>query len=308
MRALRWLAGQLFPITLIVWLNGIVLRLSVRDSASLLAPLYYVTPWPVLAALTLPLVWRVRRQPQMVFGAIVLTHVFLAMWIMEDWRTGQPSREPADLRVVQWNVGRPEWRFPAIAERVRGFDADLITVAEPLTRTLEGSERWREAMSGYSVEFTPGNLLCLVRGEVLTRTSGWLAPASYYSRFDVRIKGRELTVLQVDIDGVPAHSRRPALERLGELAAELHDRPLIVLGDFNTPRDSVHFAGLRKHLANTFETAGLGSGETWPMPLPVLSLDQIWCSPGLVPVRCHHEVTFRSDHRPVVAELRFNDR
>lgn len=307
MKAVRWFARQLFPLLLVVWVNGIVLRLTVRDSIEVLSPLYYITPWPVLAALTLPLVWRVRRQPQMVFGSIVLTHVFLAMWIMEGWRTGQPSREPSDVCVVQWNVARPVSRFPGIAKRLREFDADLIAVAEPLPRQAKDYDRWQTAFPEYAAEFAPGNLLCLVRGEVLARETGVLAYGSYYSRFDVRIKGRELRVLQADISGVPAHSRRVPLAKLTELADSLRDRPLIVVGDFNTPRDSVHFTGLRKNFTNTFESAGLGSGETWPMPLPVLSLDQMWCSPGLIPVRCRHVATLRSDHRAVVAELRFTE-
>lgn len=307
MKLLRWFAHQLFPLTLVIWINGLVLRLTVRDSIDLLAPLYYATPWPVLAALTLPLVWRVRRQPQMIFGAIVLTHVFLAMWIMEGWRSGQPSREPDDLRVVLWNVSRPTRQFPSIAHRLREFDADIIAIAEALPRGENDRTRWSSEFGDRAVEFGAGNMLCLIRGEVTARESGLLTYGSYYSRFDVRIKGRDLRIVQADVSGVLTHSRRVPLARLGEIASSLRDRPLIVLGDLNTPRDSVHFAPLRENFANTFERAGIGSGETWPMPLPVLSLDQIWCSSALVPVRCRHAITFRSDHRPVVAELRFSE-
>ncbi len=305
MKALRWVWPQLFPFYLLLWLNGILLRLTLRDSVDVLAPLYYVTPWPVLMALTLPLVWQFRRQPWMFFGAIALTHIFAGLWLMRSWSDRAPSHEPSDLRVVQWNVARPVRRFPAIAERLRGYDADLITVAEPLQQNDKGRERWREAFRDYKVEFTEGNMLCLVRGEVTARKSGLLAPSSYYSYFDAVIGGREVRVLQVDISGVPTLPRRVALTKLAELADSLRDRPLVVLGDFNTPRDSVHLAGLRKNFVNTFEKAGDGLGETWPMPFPVLSLDQMWCDQQLLPVRCHHEITFRSDHRPLIAELRF---
>jgi len=304
-KALRWLARQLYPLALVLWGNGVLLRLTVRDSAQLLAPLYYATPWPVLALLTLPFIYTFRRQPRMVFAVIIAAHLFLGAWLIESWRSDEPSTAPADLRIVQWNVARPAWRFEGIAERVRAFDADLVAISEPIERTGSGEERWREALRGYAAEFTPGNMLCAVRGEVLSRATGLLAPASYFSRFEVRIKGREFTLLQIDIDGVPAHSRREPLTKLAELVASMKGRPLVLLGDFNTPRDSVHIAPLRSLLVNAFETAGIGSGETWPVPLPVLSLDQIWCGGGLAPVRCRHGVTFRSDHRPVVAELRF---
>jgi endonuclease/exonuclease/phosphatase family metal-dependent hydrolase len=69
----------------------------------------------------------------------------------------------------------------------------------------------------------------------------------------------------------------------------------------------VYIEPLRSELSNTFEKAGKGCGDTWPSFLPVLSLDQIWCGKGLKPVRCSHGVTFRSDHRPVLAELAFSN-
>jgi endonuclease/exonuclease/phosphatase (EEP) superfamily protein YafD len=304
---LRWLGHQLFPLLLIVWLNGLVLRLTVRDSVDLLAPLYYATPWPVLGLLSLPFVWRCRRQPPLVFGSIVMVHVFLAMWLAEDWRSGESSREPADLRVVQWNVSRPVSWLPTMASRLREFDADLITIAEAVPRHTVRIDRWRTEFPDYAAEFAIGDMLCLVRGEVTAHQSGSLGPFSFYALYEVRLKGRAVRVLQVDVNGMPNSSRREPLTRLAEIADTLRDRPLIVLGDFNTPRDSVHFAGLRKNFVNTFEAAGFGSGETWPMPFPVLSLDQVWCGTGLAPVRCRHEISFRSDHRPVVAELRFTE-
>ena len=42
-------------------------------------------------------------------------------------------------------------------------------------------------------------------------------------------------------------------------------------------------------------------GET----LLLLSLDQVWTTPSLRPVRCEHFGSWRSDHRAVVAEIDF---
>ena len=68
MKWLRWLGQQFFPLVVIVWANGLIVRVSVKDSIGLASPLYYATPWPVLAALTIPIIWAFRRQPQMVYG------------------------------------------------------------------------------------------------------------------------------------------------------------------------------------------------------------------------------------------------
>lgn len=301
-----FVGAQLFPLVVILWINGLIVRTTVRDSVDLVAPLYYATPWPVLAALTLPFVWTFRRQPKMVFVVIVLAHLFGGAWLMEDWRSGEPSKEPADLRVVQWNVDRPVAGIPAVAKRLREYDADILAVSEPMPKHEPGDpERWRREFPGYQVNFAPGNILCLVRGEAKLLRTGFYGPASFYALYDVRIRDRDFRVLQVDGNANPTTPRRDPLTQLTALADSLQDRPLLVIGDFNAPRDSVHVAGMRTHFTNTFEKAGLGCGATWPMPFPVLSLDQIWCGAGLVPVRCWHEVTFRSDHRPVVAELKF---
>jgi hypothetical protein len=50
---LKLLSQQIITLLTIVWINGVVVRMTVRDSSDLLAPVYYATPWPVLAVLTL---------------------------------------------------------------------------------------------------------------------------------------------------------------------------------------------------------------------------------------------------------------
>jgi endonuclease/exonuclease/phosphatase (EEP) superfamily protein YafD len=133
-----------------------------------------------------------------------------------------------------------------------------------------------------------------------------LHPGSPYALYEARVKNQTLRVLQVDIDARPVHPRRQPLAALGEMVKTLSDKPLIVMGDFNTPYDSVHLEPLKKMLQHAWLAAGSGCVETWPAFLPVLSLDQVWSGNGLRPVRCRHGITFRTDHRPVFAELRFN--
>ncbi len=314
MKILRWLADRLFPLGVVVWAQGILLRFTLRDSVDGLAPLYYATPWPVIAALTLPLSWRFRRNPQAVFAGLFLTHVFMGLWLLESARTGERPRAAADLRVVQWNVSRPVRNFPAVVQALREMQADVLAISEPLPERRGGEAtpqtagmraEWLRAFPGHAACFSEGNLLLLARGEITRTQAGPLAGGGAFALHDVRVRERALRVLQSDLEARPTRSRRAPLAELAEKVRALGDLPLVVLGDFNTPRDSVHFAPLRRELVNAFEKAGFGLGDTWPMPLPVLSLDQIWCGRGLAPLFCEHYGTLRSDHRPVVADLRF---
>jgi endonuclease/exonuclease/phosphatase (EEP) superfamily protein YafD len=107
----------------------------------------------------------------------------------------------------------------------------------------------------------------------------------------------------VDIASNPFISRRESLTALAELAREHRDEPLIIMADFNTPPESVHFGLLREDFSNAFETAGNGFSGTWPLPAPVLALDQIWSNGRVAVNECHLVRSWRSDHRSVLASL-----
>jgi endonuclease/exonuclease/phosphatase family metal-dependent hydrolase len=298
---------------MIVCLNGLILRLTVRDSVELLAPLYYATPWPVLAILTLPFVGVVWRKPKMVLGVLVAAHMFAGAWILESWRSNEPAKGTADLKVVHWNVDRPIRRLHGTAAQIREFDADIVAIAEPMPKSRKASEEqvaqlkdeWRRELEGYLSVFADGNLLLLVRGEMMSERHSELAPGSFYSLYDLRVRERSLRLLQLDIAAKPTLSRRAPLTALAQVAESLKDQPLIIAGDFNTPRDSVFLKPLRAGHTNAWETAGIRGADTWPWPVPVLSLDQIWSNDRLKALRCQTAGNWRSDHLWVEVEFVF---
>lgn len=146
-------------------------------------------------------------------------------------------------------------------------------------------------------------MVLLARGAVIAKAMGDLGRGGKYGHYEVHLAGRTLDVLLVDIASNPFRSRREAMARLVDLIDRLADRPLIVMGDFNTPVDSVFVAPLAERLANAFEACGNGYNVTWPVPIPVLSLDQVWASPQVKLGACELPWTLRSDHRPVVVTL-----
>jgi vancomycin resistance protein VanJ len=165
--------------------------------------------------------------------------------------------------------------------------------------------RWQAAFPGYQLAPAKGETLCLVRGEILSTQEGMRSQGSFATAIHARIRGRELIVLQVDINAKPRVSRAQPLDEITAIAHRYRENNLLLLGDFNTPTDSVLLAPLRRVMTNAFEAAGSGYEATWPMPLPILSLDQVWTNARLRPVACKHAVSWRSDHRAVVAELSF---
>jgi endonuclease/exonuclease/phosphatase family metal-dependent hydrolase len=112
-----------------------------------------------------------------------------------------------------------------------------------------------------------------------------------------------LIVLLVDIDGDPLRSRAPAFEPLAKMIRAYSQANLIVMGDFNTPLESVLFDSFCQYLTHAFESGGHGFAKTWPIPLPVLAIDHIWVSKKIKVASCKLNWSRLSDHRSVVANI-----
>ena len=162
---------------------------------------------------------------------------------------------------------------------------------------------WKDSCPGYHVSMLGGGIVCLTKEPPGDGIAVNLPGAGEYRQLDVAAHGQTMTLLIVDLQSNPLHSRQATLERLAVDADRLSDRPVVIVGDFNTPSDSVHFDTLRKNHRQAFETTGCGYLATWPVPLPVLCLDHIWVNQHVRVDDCTHHWTAVSDHRPVVADV-----
>src|SRR5436190_6196931 len=281
---------------------GFLVRFTVADRFLRLSVLYYALPWPVLAAFSGMLSWQTKLRWGRMAWLSAGVGAF-ASWIMHSWQWPPVSSEPAGLRIALWNVSRPGWRLDRVVRELRARDSDVIALSEALPRHQNSVQRWQEAFPEYQAAyFERGDMLLLVRGTITGQKGGKLSPHSSYGGIHADVKGHAFGVVHVDLDASIGGDRSLPFPPLVDVLIDSFPDCMFVLGDFNTPRDSTHFDILR-HAGwqHTFEASGRGYADTWPMPLPVLSLDQIWTR--LRPLRCTHGVTALSDHRPVFADV-----
>ncbi len=286
---------------------ALLVRLTVRDSFFGPSVLFYAAPWPVMAAgaAVAALFWRWKKR-QLPAAALALFAVAaLAAWLQSSWQRHPRPTTRGALRVVHWNVSRPARGLPAIARWLHAQDADVITLAEGHSRRRSTLAQWQAELPEYEAAEFIGEMSFLIHGHIIAREDHVLTDGSYYALIHAEVRGQPLTILQVDINASQFRARARAFTNLAALAAPHFGENLIVLGDFNTPRESALLAPLRAEMKQAFESAGDGLAETWPMPLPVLSLDQIWTGRGLRAVHCEHGHSLRSDHRAVIADFDF---
>jgi endonuclease/exonuclease/phosphatase (EEP) superfamily protein YafD len=265
---------------------------------------YYATPLPILAIFSFLLgtIWLFGKRIRAAKLYFIFTITCLIAWSYESFSLNTRAPEQSNLKLFFWNAAHNK-RTGEIADYIHRFDADIIGIVEAGTKTKKTRSAWQNAFPDYHVELLAGEMAFVTRGEILAKESGTLGRRGRFNLLKVALNGEHFHVLLVDIDGDPLRSRAPAFEPLAKIIRAHSQGNLIVMGDFNTPLDSVLFESLRQYLTHTFESGGHGFAETWPIPLPILAIDHVWVSKNLKVASCNLNWSRLSDHRSVVANI-----
>ncbi|MBS3821338.1 MAG: hypothetical protein GVY16_08140 [Planctomycetes bacterium] len=303
-RLLPRIVRSVFTGVLVGAVAAVAVRLSVRDSITAVAPVYYATPPLLLAAMTLigAVVFARARAHRRGIAASVLTVALLAWGIGRHVSLRNPIDGDDGIALCTWNLSHGWGGWSDIAAVLAEDDADVIGLVE-----AELGDEAREAIAGalphHMILAGDAGLAVAVRGEAGQPQMIPLGEGSTCLRLDVRCKETDLAVLLVDIDSNPFTDRGGPIRAVQKLAAGITDRPVVILGDFNTPRDSAHFDDWDGALSNVGDSLGCGWLATWPAWAPVLEIDHIWLSKRLEARRCRIGWSFQSDHRRVIAVI-----
>lgn len=288
---------------------ALAIQWKFADENAYLGMLFYATPPQVLAGFaigTAVLCWFGGRRfcsALWSIGAMTCIIWSFGTTVYAHDRAVPVQPEPKSIRVAFWNVGRGLGGWNNIVQEIQTWNADVIGIVE--SGVSVGSERefWQDNFPGYDVSMLGGEFVLLVRGTSGECTPGTLANLGRYRAIDATVHDSEFSLIMVDIVSTPHLFRGPTLEKLTDFLKTKTDKPTLLIGDFNTPTNSVHFQKMRSDWTNAFEDVGNGYAPTWPVPAPVLALDHIWYNQHISPIACQHEWSLASDHRPVIFDM-----
>lgn len=287
---------------------GTFLRLTMKDAVPYLSLFFYVTPPIVLTASAFILSGRMwalknRRRAGILF---VMGIVMLGWWRATTYQTPSSITEsdPGSTKsVFFWNISYVKAGWPNIIREIQKYDPDIIGLVEVGNGYHAQQAGLYKAFPEHQPLFV-GHGFLLVRGQWMTHKQESLQNHGDYAIATARFEdGSELDISIVDIYAYPFMPRGPALKTLHRNIDQSTERPVCFMGDFNTPPDSIFFDPFRVTHENTFEEKGEGYHVTWPDPVPLLCLDQIWCPQGTTRTAAYHSTPY-SDHRIVTASFR----
>ena len=297
-------ALQMTPLVVVAWIIGRIFRDRIGGTIPLS---FYLLPAPLVAVCATAWLWRPRnRGPSrlrtfMRMGLILS----LAQWLVIDHAWNRPRSEETDLHIVVWNMGRVRHGGARLWSAIRAEQPDICLI----------TERPRTAYP-----FDP-NLMGLRNGHV--RVLAELVLVSKYAVLESKVIDLDrgvgvafallldtpqtpLRFVAVDLHSHPELDIRNSLHRLiDELQPDLQaGLPVLLVGDFNKPHDSSQFRAFRREFARAYDLGGRGSPYTWPVPLPLWSIDHVWCT-SAVDVRAYRQRSvLPSDHRMQSVRIR----
>jgi endonuclease/exonuclease/phosphatase (EEP) superfamily protein YafD len=264
--------------TLLVF--GVLLQLWLKDRHLLWTVFFYAMPKPCLALLAAGLALFSKQSRRFMAGLSCV--VITAWWLSASYRSGpeilsaaSATKATDEVTMLYWNLARPAGLDAEMVALMKTWQPDIAAFVEPGKNVETLLAEYEKQLPGYRVAWMPRGILWLARVPSRYRDRGKLDGIGAYARFDVDGLGPTFPVVVADV--YPGRDRKAQLREA--LTHSLDRRDAILVGDFNTPLESVFFEDYRVKFQNALEVAGTGFKETWPLGLPLLSLDHFWVGP-----------------------------
>lgn len=275
----------------------------------------YITPWVLLflCCLTLFLVCCFRKEKSNTIVLGVLLFLSSVFWLKENVRSSVPISTPENghsIRLVFWNADhyqRGKKPFYSPIKKLADLEADIYALAESDASRGPQKEMFAKLLPEHQYNFLLADMTIAFRcfqqkKRYIKWFNGW---QSYAVIVELESDEGSLQIVFFDQHSDFKSRRAKNISKLTNFLDTLSsDAPIILVGDFNTPAGSEDFHTLRDAgWKRAFEDHGKGMGETWPTPLPVLSLDQCWTRDGVAVLQAKQKTIETLGHQALIIDL-----
>lgn len=320
---------QLFVIIILAWS---VLRFYPGDRWLPVRLGTYFAPWLFMGLVPALFVATLGRHRWLIGAILVALFLFAGHYSYLFTPRPQPvsaETNVGQLKVMTFNVHYSNRNTKNIADLIRTEKPDIIALQEvteelaaPLL--LELAADYPHNLNDNSWGFP---LILLSRYPLVAQRR--LPKVQRSIQAAVEIPQGDVTIWNVHnfvtVDHVGWESQKRTLNAIAQ-EIEADGKPVIVLGDFNTTDQSENYYLITDSLTDVHHAVGRGFGFTYPetdvldkipwapwyvqllhLAQPIFRIDYIFVSDHFVPQETHVIPNgFGSDHRPVVATLRFD--
>ncbi|GEM_PF-5583243 len=274
----------------------LLIRIGPRDQWVPTALIFYTTPWPVLGISSCAAYFLCRNRIWLILASgFLLTGVILL-------RGPGPIAGEGDVHLKLWNAQNPVENQATILREMLTDQPDVVVTTDsgPLAYWL--NKHGFPDQTSYSSVYPGGGFLFLLKSGTTLEDVRLIRLDQPHSRLAVGTltlrNGKTATLMAVELDYDPRRSKQPLFQELGAILDTRPPGPMILAGDFNVPPGSRWLGEIRKRsFFSAFEQEGEGFEVSWPMPIPLLGIDQVWGDSQVLFHRATYSPALHSDHR-----------
>ena len=269
--------------------------------------LFYGTPKPILIMLNLILIFLYLKSRKVRTLLIGFAAFMITIWVINDVRLiGKSSKAESDFSVLYWNMARgKETSVKLISEKIESLNPDIIGLVEAENIDATSFSKYQTQPYNYTFKKISSDMLVGTKKEIIEIINSDSDHFYKYGKIKIKIKSKIYTLYIVDIFANRPYFRERVLDSLYK-NIDLENNN-IVMGDFNTPYESIYLNTFRKSFWNAERKAGSGFIATWPSNYRLIQIDHIWSSKNVVPVFSNNESTSISDHSMLFTKFKMTN-
>ncbi len=281
----------------------LVVHFFIKDNLFPLSILFYATPIPILLGFGLILLIIVRKQKW--FRLAILTCVISLgiHWMQCYYLTSEKiDSNEEHSKVLYWNLAKRD-RLPVayISNQVETHQPEILAFVEAPHTILKNLDSLKLTLPNYDFKILMGAMLVASTGDIEYTKNEFLKDRYKINLLKITTQKSTYNLIITDLTAsIPINKKEP-IDFLLQ-CAKTHNVDLIV-GDFNTPFESVHFNAYTNDYYS-FHHYNNGFTATWPLGMPLLEIDHIWLSKLHQPKHLYKYYSKHSDHALLVSEFK----
>lgn len=204
--------------------------------------------------------------------------------------------------VIFWNTAdRAHIPTDILSEKIHEMRPDIIAFVEAENASEEDIIQLSEEFPDYEFRILEANMFIGVKGTI-DNVSFTAERYSYDINFiDMTLQSGSILLALTDTFQDPTMNKRKTLHSVLELATE--KKADLMVGDYNTPYESVHFRAFEKNY-QSFHDYGKGFSATWLFGIPLLEIDQIFLRKKSQPILLEKFNYNVSDHAMLIGHFK----
>lgn len=284
---------------LIAYALLLLIHFILKDHFQFLQIFFYAFPLPIIIFCGCVITILFYRPKAYFIFFICLTIGLTGIWLNNAYIFPRTVEIPEHTTsVIFWNVAnRTTIPMGILTENIKKIQPDIIALSETENASKEDILQFSNEFPDYEFQILQGDMMIGVKGHIKNITYVVEEYSHDINFVEMQLHNGPLLLAFTDTFQSPTMDKRKTLGTVLQLISESNSD--LIVGDFNTPYESVHFRNFETDYIS-FHDYGQGFSATWPFGIPLLEIDQIYTSKTLTPILLQKFYYKVSDHAMLV--------